>query len=271
MFLSEAFTRPEGDAPPGQARLLAVATPTSPGATPSSELTEYFTELAHGPGREYFRPNVWPNTPDILPEALQYGGRAGVHGAAGAGGHAGRELRHLRPGLRAAASALPREPGGEEYLELGEVRAAPLGPATRADSLAAFIAPRQPHPPRQPGAASATTALRFLPVDNEQLIAYAKRTPDARQRGGLRGQPRSAPRAERLARRSTSTRSAWMPERAVPGARPADRRALPVAGRAQLRQSRPARVPAHVFRLRRRRAQRARFRLLLVSVSRPSR
>ena len=40
------------------------------------ELTEYFTELSTGPGREYFRPNVWPNTPDILPAALQFGGRA---------------------------------------------------------------------------------------------------------------------------------------------------------------------------------------------------
>ena len=40
------------------------------------ELTEYFNELAHGPGREYFRPNVWPNTPDILTEYLQHGRRS---------------------------------------------------------------------------------------------------------------------------------------------------------------------------------------------------
>ena len=35
------------------------------------ELTEYFTELCQGSTREYFRPNVWPNTPDILPYPLQ--------------------------------------------------------------------------------------------------------------------------------------------------------------------------------------------------------
>jgi hypothetical protein len=40
-----------------------------------AELTEYFTELTRGPGRDYFRPNCWPNTPDILPEYLQLGGR----------------------------------------------------------------------------------------------------------------------------------------------------------------------------------------------------
>src|SRR5262249_4387270 len=35
-----------------------------------AELTEYFTELTAEPARDYFRPNCWPNTPDILPYAL---------------------------------------------------------------------------------------------------------------------------------------------------------------------------------------------------------
>ena len=39
------------------------------------ELMEYFTELTRGKLREFFRPNVWPNTPDILTEYLQSGGR----------------------------------------------------------------------------------------------------------------------------------------------------------------------------------------------------
>ena len=34
---------------------------------------EYFTELSSGPGADYFRPNAWPNTPDILHEQLQAG------------------------------------------------------------------------------------------------------------------------------------------------------------------------------------------------------
>ncbi len=39
------------------------------------ELREYLTELATGPGSEYLRPNLWPNTPDILTEYLQAGAR----------------------------------------------------------------------------------------------------------------------------------------------------------------------------------------------------
>jgi len=37
----------------------------------SADLVKYFTELTQTPVREYFRPNVWPNTPDILNEYLQ--------------------------------------------------------------------------------------------------------------------------------------------------------------------------------------------------------
>ena len=39
------------------------------------ELTEYFTELTKTDVKEFFRPNLWPNTPDILHELLQNGGR----------------------------------------------------------------------------------------------------------------------------------------------------------------------------------------------------
>ena len=74
IFLSEAFTRPK------MMRALAKA-----GFTQSytyftwrntkSELMEYLTELTSYPAREYFRPNFFTNTPDILPVFLQEGGR----------------------------------------------------------------------------------------------------------------------------------------------------------------------------------------------------
>jgi len=74
VFLSEAFTRPK------MMRALAKA-----GFSQSytyftwrntkSELTEYLTELTQGPAKEYFRPNFFTNTPDILPVVLQEGGR----------------------------------------------------------------------------------------------------------------------------------------------------------------------------------------------------
>ena len=37
-----------------------------------AELTRYLSELVHEAPRDFFRPNFWPNTPDILPEYLQY-------------------------------------------------------------------------------------------------------------------------------------------------------------------------------------------------------
>ncbi|HET7234501.1 MAG TPA: alpha-1,4-glucan--maltose-1-phosphate maltosyltransferase [Longimicrobium sp.] len=74
IFLSEAFTRPK------MMKALAKA-----GFTQSysyftwrnfkGELTEYFTELTQTPMKEYYRANLFPNTPDILPEFLQRGGR----------------------------------------------------------------------------------------------------------------------------------------------------------------------------------------------------
>src|SRR5439155_25763100 len=40
------------------------------------EFEQYLTELTRAPAAEFYRPNFWPNTPDILPEHLQFGGRA---------------------------------------------------------------------------------------------------------------------------------------------------------------------------------------------------
>lgn len=75
IFLSEAFTRPK------MMRALAKV-----GFTHSytyftwrntkEELTEYFEELTQTEMADYFRANLWPNTPDILPHFLQHGGRA---------------------------------------------------------------------------------------------------------------------------------------------------------------------------------------------------
>ncbi|HEX6254633.1 MAG TPA: alpha-1,4-glucan--maltose-1-phosphate maltosyltransferase [Euzebyales bacterium] len=74
IFLAEAFTRPK--------MMQALA---KLGFTQSytyftwrnykHELIDYLTELAHGEMADYYRPNFWPNTPDILHEYLQVGGR----------------------------------------------------------------------------------------------------------------------------------------------------------------------------------------------------
>ena len=74
IFLSEAFTK--------QKMMKALA---KAGFTHSytyftwrntkQGLTEYFTELTQSDSAEFMRPNLWPNTPDILPSYVQYGGR----------------------------------------------------------------------------------------------------------------------------------------------------------------------------------------------------
>lgn len=76
IFLAEAFTRPKV-----MHRLAKLGFTQSytyfTWRNTKTELTEYLTELTQQSGREYFRPNFWPNTPDILSEYLQFGGRPG--------------------------------------------------------------------------------------------------------------------------------------------------------------------------------------------------
>ena len=174
ILLSEAFTRPKV-----MHRLAKLGFNQSytyfAWRNTKRELTEYFTELAHGPGREYYRPNVWPNTPDILTEALQYGGRpafmarlvlaATLAASYGIYGPAFELMEHVA-----------REPGSEEYRdsEKYQLRHWDLD---RADSLRPFVA-RVNRIRRENPALHADWRLRFFDTDNEQLIAYAKTTED---------------------------------------------------------------------------------------------
>ena len=74
IFLSEAFTRPKV-----MYRLAKLGFSQSynyfPWRNTKHELVEYFRELTTPPVVEFFRASLWPNTPDILTEYLQYGGR----------------------------------------------------------------------------------------------------------------------------------------------------------------------------------------------------
>ncbi|MEQ1474428.1 MAG: maltotransferase domain-containing protein, partial [Candidatus Acidiferrum sp.] len=74
IFLAEAFTRPKI-----MYRLAKLGFNQSYSyfawKNTKAELTEYFTEISAPPVSDFFRPNLWPNTPDILNEYLQKGGR----------------------------------------------------------------------------------------------------------------------------------------------------------------------------------------------------
>jgi starch synthase (maltosyl-transferring) len=174
LFLAEAFTRPKV-----MYRLAKIGFSQSytyfTWRNSKQELVDYFTELTRTNLREFFRPNAWPNTPDILHEVLQHGGRAAfqfrlvlaatLSASYGIYGPAFELMQHTA-----------REPGSEEYLnsEKYELRRWDL---ERPDSLAPFIARvnRIRHDHR---ALQANDGLEFHPISDERLVAYSKRTPD---------------------------------------------------------------------------------------------
>jgi starch synthase (maltosyl-transferring) len=170
VFLSEAFTRPRV-----MHRLAKLGFSQSytyfTWRNTKPELSAYFAELTQGPGREYFRPNLWPNTPDILPAVLQYGGRAAFMARVALAATLGASYGIYGPAYE-LLEARALKSGGEEYLD-SEKFERRLWQRDRDDSLADFIAvlnrTRRDNPALQ-----RDDGLHFMPVDNEQLIAYAK-------------------------------------------------------------------------------------------------
>src|SRR3569623_873437 len=137
IFLAEAFTRPKV-----MHRLAKLGFSQSynyfPWRNTKWELTEYFTELTQGEGREYFRPNLWPNTPDILTEYLQIGGRDAFAVRLVLAATLGASYGIYGPAYELIENTA-REPGSEEYLdsEKYQLRHWDLD---RPDSLADIIA-----------------------------------------------------------------------------------------------------------------------------------
>jgi starch synthase (maltosyl-transferring) len=171
IFLSEAFTRPK--------MMLALA---KVGFTQSytyftwrnqkHEITDYFTLLTQAPWAEFFRPNLWPNTPDILPFLLQHGGKPAfltrfvlaatlspVYGI-----YSGYEL--------CENAALT---GKEEYLDSEKYQWKARdwdAPGNIKPWITRINAIR-----RQNRALHTFRNLRFLECDNDHLLCYAKSTP----------------------------------------------------------------------------------------------
>lgn len=172
LFLAEAFTRPK------MMRALAKV-----GFTQSYtyftwrnakwELIEYLTELTTSEMAEYYRPNFWPNTPDILHEFLQHAGPAAfalryvlaATLSSNTGMYSGYELCENQP-----------RPGAEEYLdnEKYEIRQRDWAQQPNITPLIARVnQARKDHPALQQ-----TNQLRFVDASGDQLLAYVKQSPD---------------------------------------------------------------------------------------------
>jgi starch synthase (maltosyl-transferring) len=175
IFLAEAFTRPKVMrylAKVGFSQSYSYFT----WRNTKAELVEYFTELTSTDVREYMRPNLFANTPDILHAYLQRGGRPAFQVrlvlattlGASYGIYSGFEL----------AENVPVRAGSEEYLdsEKYQIRARTY---QQAGSLAEMIGRlngiRRAHPALQHD-----WGLGFLATDNPELFSYSKRSPDGR-------------------------------------------------------------------------------------------
>jgi starch synthase (maltosyl-transferring) len=139
------------------------------------ELTEYFTELTQTGVREYFRPNLWPNTPDILPEFLQVGGRAAFMVRLILAATLSSNYGIYGPAFELCENA-PFKPGSEEYLnsEKYEVKHWDLKSKKSFKNLIASVNQiRKEH-----AALQSNRNLRFHPTDNPSIICYSKATDD---------------------------------------------------------------------------------------------
>jgi starch synthase (maltosyl-transferring) len=171
IFLSEAFTKPK------MMKALAKA-----GFTQSytyftwrntkAELIEYFTELTQTDMKEYFRGNLFPNTPDILPFYLQHNGRPGfmIRAVLSAtlssvyGIYSGFEL--------CENAALP---GREEYYDSEKYQF--KGRDWNAPGNIKDYITRLNRIRKENRAMQLYDNLRFLHSDNDQILWYMKSTP----------------------------------------------------------------------------------------------
>jgi len=171
IFLSEAFTRPKIMASLAKVGFTQGYTYFTWRVT-KHELTEYVNELVLGPMRNYFRPNFWPNTPDILPYHLQ---------------HLGENSFILRFALAATLSSncgiygppyefydnIPMD-GKEEYFnsEKYEIKQHDWKRTNRMTDIIAIVNKAR----RENAALQSTWNIQFCAIENPNLIAYLKAT-----------------------------------------------------------------------------------------------
>jgi starch synthase (maltosyl-transferring) len=168
IFLAEAFTRPKlmkGLAKLGFTQSYTYFT----WRTQKWELEQYLNELTGYPERDFYRPNFFVNTPDILPFHLQ-GGEAWMFKSRAAlaatlsssyGVYNGFELLEHEP-----------IPGKEEYLD-SEKYEIKVRDWNKPDNIKPYISDLN-RARRQNAALQQTANLRFIPVEDGNVIGFVK-------------------------------------------------------------------------------------------------
>jgi len=173
IFLAEAFTRPKIMDSLGKVGFTQSYTYFT-WRVSKQELVQYVNDLVYGPSRNFFRPNFWPNTPDILPFHLQ---------------NQGENSFILRYALAATLSSnygvygpsyefyenTPIE-GREEYFnsEKYEVRHYDWKRTNRMTDIMSYLNKIR----RENPALQSTWNTQFCAIENNQIVAYIKATDD---------------------------------------------------------------------------------------------
>jgi starch synthase (maltosyl-transferring) len=173
IFLAEAFTRPHvmySLAKGGYTQSYTYFT----WRTEKSELQAYFEEITKPPVSDFFTPNVWPNTPDILHASLQEGGRAAFMQRIILATTLAASYGIYGPAYELLEND-PIRPGSEEYLnsEKYQIR---RWDRSAAHSIAPLVT-RLNQIRRANLALQSDLSLHFHNVDNPQIIAYSKVAP----------------------------------------------------------------------------------------------
>jgi starch synthase (maltosyl-transferring) len=169
IFLAEAFTRPKLMyllAKVGFSQSYTYFT----WRTTKAELTTYVRSIVETEVKQFFRPNFWPNTPDILPEHLQVGTRATFIARAVLASTLSPNWGIYGPAYE-LGEQMARD-GSEEYAhsEKYQLRA---WDRTRSDSLAPVLR-RLNQIRRDNPALQRLTGTLFHQTDNQSLIAYSR-------------------------------------------------------------------------------------------------
>ncbi len=178
LFLAEAFTRPrtmEHLAKLGFSQSYTYFT----WRNTKWELATYMDELTNTDIREYFRPNFWPNTPDILHESLQDGGRPAFVSRFMLAATLSSNYGIYGPAFELCVNQ-PRENGSEEYLnsEKYEVKHWDLDQSHSLRDYITLINKAR----RENTALQYTNNVRFLDPDGEHVLSYYKISPDGTNR-----------------------------------------------------------------------------------------